>query len=81
MEWFVDRYLSDTPFVLFPLAIVLPVHLRFTDSVYPVGIFKLFCNVGYSHIHFTSISFLIKYYNQNVFDVSVNDLRVYEVLN
>jgi hypothetical protein len=60
---------------------VLPVHLRFTDSVYSVGIFKLFCNVGYSHIHFTSISFLIKYYNQDVFDVSVNDLRVYEVLN
>jgi hypothetical protein len=30
------------PFVLFPLAIVLSVLLRFTDSDYPFGIFKLF---------------------------------------
>jgi hypothetical protein len=29
-------------FVLFPLAIVLSVLLRFTDSDYPFGIFKLF---------------------------------------
>jgi hypothetical protein len=30
------------PFVLFPLAIVLSVLLRITDSDYPFGIFKLF---------------------------------------
>jgi hypothetical protein len=36
---FVDRCLS---FVLFLLAIVLSVHLRFTDSDYLFGIFKLF---------------------------------------
>jgi len=30
------------PFVLFLSAIVLSVPLRFTDSVYPFGIFKLF---------------------------------------
>ena len=30
------------PFVLFLLAIVLSVLLRYTDSVYPFGIFKLF---------------------------------------
>jgi hypothetical protein len=30
------------PFVLFLLAIVLSVHLRFTDSDYNFGIFKLF---------------------------------------
>jgi len=36
---FVDRFLS---FVLFRLAIVLSVLLRFTDSDYPFGIFKLF---------------------------------------
>ena len=33
-------------FVLFPLAIVLPVLLRFTASDYPFGIFKLFiCDI------------------------------------
>jgi hypothetical protein len=33
-------------FVLFPLAIVLPVLLRFTSSDYPFGIFKLFiCDI------------------------------------
>jgi hypothetical protein len=36
---FVDRCL---PFVLFLLAIVLSVLLRYTDSDYPFGIFKLF---------------------------------------
>jgi hypothetical protein len=30
------------PFVLFLLAIVLSVLLRYTDSYYPFGIFKLF---------------------------------------
>jgi len=30
------------PFVLFLLAIVLSILLRYTDSVYPFGIFKLF---------------------------------------
>ena len=35
---FVDRYLS---FCTFFLAIVLSVLLRFTDSDYPFGIFKL----------------------------------------
>ena len=30
------------PFVLFLLAIMLSVHLRFTDSDYPFDIFKLF---------------------------------------
>ena len=37
--WFVDRCLS---FVLFLLPIVFSVHLRYTDSDYPFGIFKLF---------------------------------------
>ena len=36
---FVDRYCS---FVLFRLVIVLSVLLRYTDSDYPFGIFKLF---------------------------------------
>jgi hypothetical protein len=36
---FVDRCL---PLRLFLLAIVLPVILRFTDSDYPFGIFKIF---------------------------------------
>ena len=43
----VDRCLSFCPFVLFLLAIVISVLLRFTDSDYPFGIFKLFslqCN-------------------------------------
>ena len=33
------------PFVLFLLAIVLSVLLRFTDSYYPLGFFKLFLNM------------------------------------
>jgi hypothetical protein len=37
-ECFVDRCLS-----FFFLAIVLSVLLRYTDSDYPFGIFKLFC--------------------------------------
>jgi hypothetical protein len=40
--FFVDRCLSFCPFVLFLLAIVLSVLLRFTDYDYPFGIFKLF---------------------------------------
>ena len=36
---FVDRYLSFCPF---SLATVLSVLLRYTDSDYPFGIFKLF---------------------------------------
>jgi hypothetical protein len=36
---FVDRF---CPFVLFPLAIVLSVPLRYTDYDCPFGIFKLF---------------------------------------
>ena len=41
---FVDRCLS---FCTFLLAIVLSVFLRFTDSDYPFGIFKLFiCHTG-----------------------------------
>jgi len=35
-------YIVVCPFVLFLLAIVLSVFLRFTDSDYPFGIFKLF---------------------------------------
>ena len=38
---FVDRY----PFVLFLLAIVLLVLLRYTDSDYPLGIFQLFLSI------------------------------------
>jgi len=38
---FVDRYLS---FCTFSLTIVLSVLLRYTDSDYPFGIFKLFLN-------------------------------------
>jgi hypothetical protein len=41
---FVDRCLS---FVLFLLAIVLSVLLRYTDSDYPFGIFKLFLQYSY----------------------------------
>ena len=37
---FVDCYLVF--FVLFRLAIMLSMHLRFTDSDYPFGIFKIF---------------------------------------
>ena len=36
------RLISLCPFVLFILAIVLSVLLRYTDSDYPFGIFKLF---------------------------------------
>jgi len=39
---FVDRCLSFCPFVLSLLVIVLSVLLRFTDSDYHFGIFKLF---------------------------------------
>jgi hypothetical protein len=35
-------YIVVCPFVLFLLAIVLSVRLRYTDSDYPFGIFKLF---------------------------------------
>jgi len=45
---FVDR----CPFVLFILVIVLSVLLRYTDSDYPFGIFKLFFHGG-------QISFLL----------------------
>ena len=40
---FVDRF---CPFVLFPLAIVLSVPLRYTDYDCPFGIFKLFFVLG-----------------------------------
>jgi hypothetical protein len=49
---FVDCCLS---FVLFLLAIVLYVLLRYTDSSYPFGIFKLFLYIFVSiHQHLTS---------------------------
>ena len=49
---FVDCCLS---FVLFLLAIVLYVLLRYTDSGYPFGIFKLFLYIFvYIHQHLTS---------------------------
>ena len=35
------------PFVLFILAIVLSVHLRYTDSDYSFGIFKLFLHLAF----------------------------------
>ena len=38
------------PFVLFLLAIVLSVLLRYTDSDYPFGIFKLFLNISSVHM-------------------------------
>ena len=37
--YFVDHWLSFCPF---PFAIVLSVHLRYKDSHYPFGIFKIF---------------------------------------
>jgi hypothetical protein len=43
---------SSCPFVLFLLAIVLSVLLRYTDSDYPFGIFKLFlsfCTFSFGH--------------------------------
>ena len=48
------------PFVLFPLSIVLSVLLRYTDSDYPFGIFKLFfdyptCLLLAKKIFFTNI--------------------------
>ena len=50
------------PFVLFLLAIVLSVLLRYTDSDYPFGIFKLFLSImmrdfvlTHKHLYFTSI--------------------------
>ena len=46
---FVDR---RCPFVLFLLVIVLSVPLRYTDSDYPFGIFKLFlsfCTFSFGH--------------------------------
>ena len=41
-------YILVCPFVLFLLAIVLSVLLRYTDSDYPFGIFKLF---SHNHAH------------------------------
>jgi hypothetical protein len=46
MVYFVDRCLSFLAFVLFLMAIVLSV-LRYTDSDYPFGIFKLFFHMDY----------------------------------
>jgi len=43
---------SSCPFVLFPLAIVLPVLLRFTVSDYPFGIFRLFLDNNHSLTRF-----------------------------
>jgi hypothetical protein len=40
------------PFVLFVLAIVLSVLLRYTDSDYPFGIFKLFFDIFKQHFYF-----------------------------
>ena len=48
------------PFVLFRLSIVLSVFLRFTDSDYPFGIFKLLL-VDYDRFHFVGHVFVIKY--------------------
>ena len=44
--YFVDRCWSFLAFVLFLMAIVLSV-LRYTDSDYPFGIFKLFFHMDY----------------------------------
>jgi uncharacterized protein involved in exopolysaccharide biosynthesis len=41
--------ISRSLFVLFPLAVVLSVLLRFTDSDYPFGIFKLFLKIYIDH--------------------------------
>jgi hypothetical protein len=41
-DWCSASYIFVSPFVLFPLAIVLSDLLRFTDSDYPFGIIKLF---------------------------------------
>ena len=42
----IDETQVVCPFVLFLLAIVLSVLLRYTDSDYPFGIFKLFFEIG-----------------------------------
>ena len=42
------------PFALFLLAIVLSVLLRYTDSDYPFGIFKLFSSIKTYHIIISS---------------------------
>ena len=47
---FKHKQRTGCPFVLFPLAIVLSV-LRFTDSDYPFGIFKLLCSTYLNIIH------------------------------
>ena len=46
-------YIVVCPFVLFHLAIVLSGLLRFTDSDYPFGIFKLFFRLSYSQLRST----------------------------
>ena len=58
-------------FVLFLLAIVLSALIRYTDSDYPFGIFKLFCHV---HILFTVCKQLHRV-NSATLTVTIQDLR------
>jgi hypothetical protein len=59
------------PSVLFLLAIVLSVLLRYTDSDYPFGIFKLFLLLHFHHWYITQFYHLYKLtgYNMNVNDI------------
>ena len=60
-----SKSLSSCPFVLFLLAIVLSV-LRFTDSDYPFGIFKLFSRLF--------LAFADSPLNMQHFDLNFKDL-------
>ena len=63
------------PFVLFLLVIVLSVLLRYTDSDYPFGIFKLFFNRDGQHFnqyhktnnHLSYITLFVRFYVRLVF--------------
>jgi hypothetical protein len=69
------------PFVLFPLAIVLSVPLRYTDYDCPFGIFKLFFVLGLCEIYVSYIipvklfqkrlsAYLMKVISETTFSVS-----------
>jgi len=64
---FVDRCLS---FCTFFLVIVLSVLLRFTDSVYPFGIFKLFLHIRQKNIDIKNFVGSSKYILNNLLELS-----------
>ena len=72
-------YIVVCPFVLFLLAIVLSVDLRYTDSAYPFGIFKLFL---YSKINSKKLmtrfltNTLISLYDSNILILKLLEISV-----